>query len=579
MLQKIINILKIIILAILNFLSSLFGTTKKTKLNKNTEKKKTNNSNINIKDNIIIPDDTITNKNFPTSNIDYDLIFNKIIKELDKSIKTTTKEKIIENKKNIIEKVKEKNINNTTKIKEEMRKIIKKEIKDINKQEKQDDIKETKEVIREKEKKQTAIDDKSNTNINTELLNISNPIIEKISSKKILKDETKQDSETINNQKENTTISNDKDTDINKVIEIKDVKIEYETITKQENYDKTPINDIVENNNINNNEQKNELNNKDTKAGIEEQKNKEVKKDLSKYIKKFNTITNDIIEKINNELQAKELNEEEYNTLIELVTDSINKQKLFININELNEKELNSLNNNINKLENTKRKIKLHKNNEIEKYNNELSQTISDEEKNKVNELLIELQQDYKNDLLKLNINNIEDLNNKTNLEIKEIEKKLLMIKLNKALKCAELPSIIALPFIRNRFFAFFTAGLFVHNHLTDLLFFNNRKERTNNTINMNNIINGANALDNSISITEENLNNLEYLKQDYLNKYPELIDNLEFMKSFDRLESKLVSNYNKLINKKYRFEKTKNKAIKINKKINPKKLLKTKRV
>ena len=47
-----------------------------------------------------------------------------------------------------------------------------------------------------------------------------------------------------------------------------------------------------------------------------------------------------------------------------------------------------------------------------------------------------------------------------------ENEKQLLKLKLRQACRALSIPSLVALPFIRNKYFFFFTVGLFVNRNL-----------------------------------------------------------------------------------------------------------------
>ena len=574
-LKKLINYLKLIVLAIFNFLASIFRTplssSNKKQINKNyKETKQDNKTNSSIHE-TSLPDTNKSNNEF-TVNIDFQKLFIEVIEDITntkyKNIDNNTKKNFKKIEKEILPKIKDKKILEKNEIKNEIKEEIIKRLTKNKKIEKNENIAKTPKVTEIIKKENITVDKKESHIVINEEPKKQQSITTTTNEKKetiCLNENKKIDDNSNTITKPAQPPVNDKD----KVVDIKEVKVEY--IKPRENIvseQQTKKSSIIEQNK-----------DPEVKENSIITKDKQPKQDLTKYIDKLNKMTKEISIKINKTLKEKELTEEEYEKLFILIKDGITKIDEFIILNKLSTSEITKLKNNIKELENNKVKIENDKTTEIDKHNKELEEKITDEEKNKINELLFEMTKDYKNDLLELNLNSIEDLNNKTADEIKIIEKRLLMIKLNKALKCAEVPSILALPFIRNRYFAFFTAGLFIHNHLTDISLFNRRKNKDYSPINMEHIINGSNALENSLSLIENNLNELENIKNEYLIKYPELIDNEEFINTFNRLENKLISNYNTLIIKKNRFNKTKNKANKINKKLNNKVLIKTKKV
>ena len=574
-LKKLINYLKLIVLAIFNFLASIFRTplssSNKKQINKNyKETKQDNKTNSSIHE-TSLPDTNKSNNEF-TVNIDFQKLFIEVIEDITntkyKNIDNNTKKNFKKIEKEILPKIKDKKILEKNEIKNEIKEEIIKRLTKNKKIEKNENIAKTPKVTEIIKKENITVDKKESHIVINEEPKKQQSITTTTNEKKetiCLNENKKIDDNSNTITKPAQPPVNDKD----KVVDIKEVKVEY--IKPRENIvseQQTKKSSIIEQNK-----------DPEVKENSIITKDKQPKQDLTKYIDKLNKMTKEISIKINKTLKEKELTEEEYEKLFILIKDGITKIDEFIILNKLSTSEITKLKNNIKELENNKVKIENDKTTEIDKHNKELEEKITDEEKNKINELLFEMTKDYKNDLLELNLNSIEDINNKTADEIKIIEKRLLMIKLNKALKCAEVPSILALPFIRNRYFAFFTAGLFIHNHLTDISLFNRRKNKDYSPINMEHIINGSNALENSLSLIENNLNELENIKNEYLIKYPELIDNEEFINTFNRLENKLISNYNTLIIKKNRFNKTKNKANKINKKLNNKVLIKTKKV
>ena len=158
-------------------------------------------------------------------------------------------------------------------------------------------------------------------------------------------------------------------------------------------------------------------------------------------------------------------------------------------------------------------------------------------------------------------ISKVEDLNNMNKDRVAEIEKKLIKTKIKKASRCLEIPSIIALPFIRNKFFAFFTAGLFVNNHFHFINSIFKRKTEDPKEPELDNLKKGKDALNKSLNLTVENLYYLDYLEQEILTRYPELYIDNEYLYYIAELRAKLNNSYIRLMKKKERLSKTQSKA------------------
>ena len=80
---------------------------------------------------------------------------------------------------------------------------------------------------------------------------------------------------------------------------------------------------------------------------------------------------------------------------------------------------------------------------------------------------LLNLHLDNQIDMTNNLINRIEDLENMSSIRARQIEKQLIKQKLKKAARSATIPALLALPFIRNKYFLYFTGGLIVNRHLT----------------------------------------------------------------------------------------------------------------
>ena len=127
-------------------------------------------------------------------------------------------------------------------------------------------------------------------------------------------------------------------------------------------------------------------------------------------------------------------------------------------------------------------------------------------------------------------LNKIEDIEKLNATQIEIIEKKLIKKKLKRASQAMEIPSLLALPFVRNKYFFYFTIGLFVNNHFNFLHHIFRRKTKHYTTIDLSALRNGQDALNNALNLTAENIMYLEYLEQETLQKYPDLALDDEYL-------------------------------------------------
>ena len=167
----------------------------------------------------------------------------------------------------------------------------------------------------------------------------------------------------------------------------------------------------------------------------------------------------------------------------------------------------------------------------------------------KIKKMHLEHQEELDNLLIK----KIKDIENFSDQEIEDKEVMLIKSKLRKAAEVAEIPSIIALPFVRNRYFFYFTIGLFINNHFNFLNSVFNRKDVSYEPVDLSQMRKGKDSLEQSISITYKNLVYLDYLEEESLKKYPFLKRDPEFISYISRIREKLEKNYDKL-NKKQKM-------------------------
>ena len=207
------------------------------------------------------------------------------------------------------------------------------------------------------------------------------------------------------------------------------------------------------------------------------------------------------------------------------------------------------------KLRQMKKNISFQKNKDIATEENLLEENVKSEEIESLQNELEKLYFENEQDIQKF-IPQIEDIEKLTNSQRQEIEKQLIKLKLKKASKALELPLILSLPFVRNRYFAFFTAGIFINNHFNFLNRIFKRQTIPYTKEEFYQIKKGQDLLNSAINTNYENIIYLNYLEKTALQKYPELINDYEFMNYLTKLKHQLNKNYQYLMHKQQILEK-----------------------
>ena len=150
----------------------------------------------------------------------------------------------------------------------------------------------------------------------------------------------------------------------------------------------------------------------------------------------------------------------------------------------------------------------------------------------------------------------MEKLDGMTKEQVAQADKRIMLKHFNKASLLLEMTSLLALPFIRNKFFFAFTAGLIIDNHFNFVNAFFKRKINRYEPADLSTIKKGQDALNGALDITYKNLIELDYLEQQALSRYPELAYDPDFIKEVTRLRTNLSNKYNKLMKKNKNMEK-----------------------
>ena len=307
----------------------------------------------------------------------------------------------------------------------------------------------------------------------------------------------------------------------------------------------------------------------------------ETKEDTEKKddneIKNIRKNTEEVIINANKEIKKEDLEDKDYDEYERQIDDLLYNIEMYKIKNEdsMTPSEREKLNQEKNKLKSLKTKLEKQKDLDIEREKRELEAEITKDEiqgiQDELKQLHLEHQEEVNDDILE-KLNKMEEKNDK---QLAELEQQLIKSKLQKAAKAAEIPSFLALPFVRHKYFFYFTIGLFVNNHFNFLKAIFKRKNVKYEPIDLTEIKNGYDALDRALDKTYENIVYLDYLENESINKYPNLKEDEEFNKYVEKIRTKLNSNYERLQKKQKMINKYIKKVNKRNKVFKKYKLVK----
>ena len=153
-------------------------------------------------------------------------------------------------------------------------------------------------------------------------------------------------------------------------------------------------------------------------------------------------------------------------------------------------------------------------------------------------------------------LKSMERLEGMTREQVANADKRIMMQRFRKASLLLEMTSLLSFPFIRNKYFFYFTVGLIIDNHFNFINAFWRRKVNKYQPADLSNIRRGIDALDGAIDLTYKNLVQLDYLEEEALSRYPELQYDKAFVNRVTNIRIKLDNNYTKLMKKKQTMEK-----------------------
>ncbi len=254
-------------------------------------------------------------------------------------------------------------------------------------------------------------------------------------------------------------------------------------------------------------------------------------------------ISSPILMMVNQELEKEDLEEKQYDHLEEKIALQETQLRVLLK-EEADEVKKEQVKEELKKIEVLKKDMNEQKELELGEENKELEEKISMEEKELV---LTELKEVQEKQVKELEEGIFTEFENKSEEQIKNIEKILVKERIQSLARGIEIPMLLSFPFIKNKYFRVFTAGLFLHNHLTFLRNLLWRTPRNYAKIDLSSLHKGKDALKKSQNMIAQNILLFSQIEQDIFSKYPELKEDEEFLSEIDAIKVKLYTDYFKL--------------------------------
>lgn len=305
---------------------------------------------------------------------------------------------------------------------------------------------------------------------------------------------------------------------------------------------------------------KNEPKTEKKKPEIEPKETKELQKEPEQSYENLNLIplnnqTDLLQNNLNKTIEKEDLEDKNYDELLNeveyLLTEIAVQKKKKLSPHDTQKLFLTEQ-----KILNLKNKILNHEELDIKKERDLLREELRQNELYELETTLEKLHFEHQIELNNHTLKKLEDLNFIDKDKARQIEKALLKSKIKKARRAMEISSILSLPFIRNKYFLYFTMSLFVSNHLH--LFDNILKHKTENYTkeDLSTIKVGESSLNEALNLTTNNLEILEKLEYEASNKFPELTIDSEYRSNLTTLKNALTAQELKMVKKKKMLEK-----------------------
>ena len=415
---------------------------------------------------------------------------------------------------------------------------------------------------------------------------IEKKILEKVQEKKYKKDEEKELNLVIKidvkkeveklHEKKEEIIKNDKDLDEVSEIEKKEdfsvLEVPELEVVREESVDERKLSEKTEEvvlESFSKMEEKQDvLNENDLKVTSEAHEMEESTfSDILETPVVLPLISSPILMAVNQELEKENLEEKKYEHLEEKIALQETQLRVLLK-EEADEVKKEQVKEELKKIEVLKKDVNEQKELEMSEENKELEEKIPMEEKELV---LTELKEVQEKQVKELEEGIFKEFENKSEEQIRNIEKILVKERIQSLARGVEIPMLLSFPFIKNTYFRFFTAGLFLHNHLSFLRNLMWRTPRNYDKIDLSSLHKGKDALKKSQNMIAQNIVLFSQIEQDIFSKYPELKEDEEFLSEIDTIKVKLYTDYYKLKRKEEKMarnlEKIKGKTRKLKRK------------
>lgn len=314
---------------------------------------------------------------------------------------------------------------------------------------------------------------------------------------------------------------------------------------------------------------------KETSKEKEDKKEEKVKElKLESEIIDVSMTTSALLEDNEKELSKEDFEERDYDKIerqIDKMLEDITNTYLKYG-DKLTPKQKAKLQKEETKLREAKDNLQLRKVQDIETERKHLNAEILDIEKQGLQNELKKIHDENQREVSPEFLRRMETLEGMTKEQVANMDKRILLSRFRKANLILEMSSILALPFVRNKYFFAFTAGIIIDNHFNFVNAFFRRRINSYQPADLDAIKRGQDALNGALDITYKNIVELDYLEQQALSKYPELAHDPRYVSQVTSLRTSLTRKYNKLMKKNETMEKYRLKTQKQVKKLNFKK-------
>ena len=304
---------------------------------------------------------------------------------------------------------------------------------------------------------------------------------------------------------------------------------------------------------------------KPTEAPTEAQEEKKYEQEVIEVTE----VSENVIEESKQEMKKNDFFEKDYDRIerqIDKMLEDITNTFLRYD-GKLSEKQKKKLRAEETRLRETKKDIEYQKHLEIQCEQKHLDEPIRQSELDGLQNELQRIHNENKKEVSDEFLKRMDKLEGMTREQVANVDKRIMLKRFNKASLLLEMTSLLALPFVRNKHFFYFTVGLIIDNHFNFVNAFFNRKLNRYEPADLEQIRQGQDALNGALDITYKNLVELEYLEQRALTRYPELAYDPKFINETTRLRTNLNRRYNNLMRKnkvmeKYRMKSKKHRKI-----------------